>query len=331
MGLKGSSTTTVFFEDAVVPDSNRVGELGKGFKVAVEVLNNGRHGLSAGCLGLGRAALQDALAHAKERRQFGRPIAEFPLVEEMLANAAADLHAIECGCYWVAGRIDEGGADISLESAACKIFATEALWRIVNDCLQVAGGSGFMREYAHERRVRDARVNLIFEGTNQILRLFLALQGLRGPGEELRHLGEALKRPFSELGTLATFAQRRLERSFTRRVPQGIPDALSAHAEAALEGANELARAASIAIRRSGKRVVDEQLTLARLADAATHLFLHFTVLARAAASSGGEASGPVARLALHRLEAGVRGALASVGSPADALVGEVAKTLRRA
>ncbi|HKE00995.1 MAG TPA: acyl-CoA dehydrogenase family protein [Planctomycetota bacterium] len=329
MGLKGSSTTAVFFEDAVVPDSHRVGEVGKGFRVAVEVLNNGRHGLSAGCLGLGRAALAEAREHARTRKQFDRPIGEFPLVEELLANAAADLHTIECGCYWVAGRIDEGSTDVALESAACKIFATEALWRIANDCLQVAGGSGFMREYAHERRVRDARVNLIFEGTNQILRLFLALQGLRGPGEELKAVGEALKHPVAEIGVLKEYAGTRVRRAFARRTLEGLPASMRAEAGLAVESALELASAAEAAIKRFGRGVMEQQLVLARLADAATHLFLMLTVISRAATLGPDLDRDPVARLSLRRLYRGLRAALDPSRGGDDSLLAEAGKMLR--
>ncbi len=328
MGLRGSSTTAVFLEDVEIPDSLRVGETGRGFRVAVEVLNGGRHGLSAGCLGLGRAALFDATAHARERVQFGKPIAEFPLVAEMLANAAADLHAIESGCYWVAGRMDEGHADVSLESAACKIFATEALWRIANDCLQVAGGSGFMREFPHERRVRDARVNLIFEGTNQILRLFLALQGLRGPGEELKELGDALKHPLTQAPVLGRFAGKRVRRTLVKRGIEGMPKAHAGEAMLAAESAGELAAAAEAVVWKLGRKVIDAQLTLARLADAASHLFLVLTVLARGASGGEGALDAPIPRLALRRLYRGFREAIESIHASDEDLIAEARDSL---
>lgn len=329
MGLKGSSTTAVYLEDVVVRDEDRIGEMGRGFKIAVEVLNGGRHGLAAGCLGLGRAALEEAVAHAKARQQFGKPIVEFALVAELLANAEADLYAIESGCYWVAGKLDAGARDVALESAACKIFATESLWRIVNDCLQVAGGSGFMREFAHERRVRDARVNLIFEGTNQILRLFLALQGLRGPGEELKEVGDALKHPLAGVSVLGRFAGKRMRRSLAPPKWTGVPPELRSETALAAESARALGAAAEELVRRHGRKVIDEQLALAPLADAAAHLFLMGTILARAIGEPEGERLGASARLALRRLYRRFRDSLDAAQSTDRDLIDAVAERWR--
>jgi acyl-CoA dehydrogenase family protein 9 len=328
MGLRGSSTTAIFFEDVVVPRENLIGDLGRGFKVAVETLNSGRHGLAAGCLGVGRAALADATAHARARQQFGKPIIEFPLVQEMLANAAADLFAIEAGCYWVAGRIDAGAGDVALEAAACKIFATESLWRITNDCLQVAGGSGFMREFAHERRVRDARVNLIFEGTNQILRLFLALQGVRGPGEELKNLGAAIKNPVGGFGVLAGAARRRWRQTWPPRELAGISHEWRAEASEALEASRDFAVVAREAVWRHRQRIVDAQLVLAPLADAASHLFLQWTALAHLSSDVVAHPPEAVARLALRRLLRGFRRALAELRSADAPLMARAARDL---
>lgn len=332
MGLRGSSTTAVFFENVKIPDLYRIGPAGGGFKVAMEVLNNGRHGLAAGCLGLGRAALADALAHAKTRQQFGKPIIEFGLVEEMLANAKADLYIIECGCRFVAGRMDEGAADVSLESAACKVFATEALWRIVNDSLQIAGGAGFMREYAYERRLRDARVNLIFEGTNQILRLYLTLQGLRGPGDEWKRLGAALKHPILQFPELTRATSRRLRRSLPRKPPKNLSKWLRNEAAVVAECAQELSEAAGAALRKHQKNIVNAQLTLSRLADGATSLFLYSAVVAKLAlAESGNEQiDEPTARLALRRLYRGFRGALDSIQPGDEKLLADVGEGLRQ-
>ncbi|MBI3819822.1 MAG: acyl-CoA dehydrogenase family protein [Planctomycetes bacterium] len=319
MGLRGSSTTPVYFESARVPDANRLGEVGRGFKVAMEILNSGRHGLAAGCLGAGRAALKDATEHAKSRRQFGRPIIEFPLVAEMLFDARADLYAIESGCHWVAGRIDDGAADVSLEAAICKIYATESLWRIVNDSLQIAGGSGFVRDFPYERRVRDARVNLIFEGTNQILRLYVALQGLRAPGERLRRLSTALRNPFKHFGDLGEAGLARMRRPATAGFPPHWNPWLASAAASAVDSTHAFGRVAEAALRRHRDQITGRQLTLAHLCDAATALFMQSAIVSRLGASAVvAERDEIIARRALARHESSFRSALRAIESDAE-------------
>src|SRR6185503_8684757 len=179
MGLCGSSTTEVALEDVIVPPEALVGPRGEGFKVALNVLNSGRHGLAACCIGQAKLARSLALKHAAERVQFGQPIERFGMVQELLAGMEADLYAMEAATYLTAGLMD-AKRETMLEAACCKMHATERLWQIANDALQVTGGTGFMREYPYERILRDARINMIFEGTNQVLRMMLVGQGLRG-------------------------------------------------------------------------------------------------------------------------------------------------------
>jgi acyl-CoA dehydrogenase family protein 9 len=145
MGLRGSSTTEVALEGVVVPADALIGPRGEGFKVALNVLNSGRHGLAACCIGQARLARDLAHAHARERVQFGRTIAHFGMVQELLAGMDADLYAMEASTYLTAGWMD-AKRETMLEAACCKLFATERLWNVANDALQVTGGTGFMRE-----------------------------------------------------------------------------------------------------------------------------------------------------------------------------------------
>src|SRR5262245_63116697 len=178
MGRCAASTTEVALEDVIVPADSLVGPRGDGFKVALNVLNSGRHGLAACCIGQAKLARSLAVKHAAERVQFGRPIERFGMVQELLAGMDADRYAMEASTYLTAGLMD-AKRETMLEAACCKLFATERLWQIANDALQVTGGTGFMREYPYERILRDARINMIFEGTNQVLRMMIAYQGLR--------------------------------------------------------------------------------------------------------------------------------------------------------
>lgn len=179
MGLRGSSTTPVDFEEVFVPVGDRLGEEGDGFRIAVEILNRGRIGWSGACEGSGRRLLREASDHARQRIQYGQPIAEFGMVQELLADSAADLVTIEALNDLGGGLVDSGEEELVVEAAAIKIFATEAVGRIADRCLQVAGGNGFSREYIYERMARDARVARIFEGTNQVLSMLIGLHAPR--------------------------------------------------------------------------------------------------------------------------------------------------------
>lgn len=177
MGIKCSNTTEVYFEDVKVPVANVLGGVGNGFKVAMNILNNGRFGMGAAMAGTSRAALRTASEHAATRVQFGRKLAEFGAVRERLARCAALQYATESLAYMVSGNMDSGAADYHLEAAVSKVFASEAAWTVVDDAIQILGGMGFMRATGLERVLRDLRIFRIFEGTNDILRLFVALTG----------------------------------------------------------------------------------------------------------------------------------------------------------
>jgi len=304
MGLCGSSTTEVALEDVVVPDENRIGAPGEGFKIALNVLNSGRHGLAACCIGQARLAYGLALAHARERVQFGQPVARFGMVQELLAGMAADLYAMDAATYLTAGLMDRKERETMLEAACCKMFATERLWQVANDALQVTGGTGFMREYAYERILRDARINMIFEGTNQVLRMMIAFQGLRSLQRgELGTAGGARLE-----GTHKGYAEERAE--LERLVPQ-------------------FAERCRVALAAHGEKVRDAQFTLHRLADMVTALFVQGAVLAKATASeahgTADEGERDLARLACRRAQREFERALREDERPEDALVERVA------
>ncbi|HEX5581926.1 MAG TPA: acyl-CoA dehydrogenase family protein, partial [Gemmatimonadaceae bacterium] len=191
MGIKASDTRTVSFENVVVPVGDRLGEVGQGFRIALEILNSGRLGLAAGSARGTRVIMNRAIEYARQREQFGRPIGSFEMIQRKIATLAAECYAADAAWVVAAGMVDRGGIDFSLETAACKVYNSELAFRAANEALQIAGGLGYSREYPYEQAVRDARIMPIFEGTNEILRALIALMGLQQPGERLKELGKA--------------------------------------------------------------------------------------------------------------------------------------------
>jgi len=301
LGIRGSSTTDIILEDCPVPEFNVVGEPGRGFKVAMEVLNTGRLTLASGSIGGSKSMLKVALAHAESRRAFGRPIIEYEMIEEKFAEMAVNLYAMEAMTYLTTGMIDRGANDYAVESAMCKVFCSERLWENVNGALQVAAGNGYMAEYPYERYLRDARINLIFEGTNEILRLFIALSGLQRPGEYLKEVGRALHAPIKSFGLLREFAGKHLQRAVQPPPIKHAAGPLARDAERLSRLAMAFADQCEAVLRNHGKSIVEREYLQKRLADAAIDLYAISASISRATArieSVGEDAAADQIRLA---------------------------------
>jgi alkylation response protein AidB-like acyl-CoA dehydrogenase len=155
-----------------VPDSARLGEVGQGFKVAMSALDNGRISLGAGCVGIAQGCLDASLAYARERRQFGKPIAGFQLVQELLAEMSVETEAARL-LVWRAAASSDAGRPYTVEASYAKYFASEAAVHAANAAVQVHGGYGYVDEYPVGRYLRDARVTTLYEGTSQIQKLII--------------------------------------------------------------------------------------------------------------------------------------------------------------
>jgi alkylation response protein AidB-like acyl-CoA dehydrogenase len=293
MGIRASNTTAVYFDNVRVPAANVLGEEGKGFKVAMSILNHGRTGLGAGAVGGQRRLLELAVAHATERKQFGRPLVSFGKIKEKLGRLATNLYVSESLCYFVSATIDRGGVDYSVEGAATKVFNSEAVWSAADEALQIAGGMGYMREQPYEQAVRDSRINRIFEGTNEILRQYIGLTGLQKPGEYLKGLGRdlsnSLKDPIKGFGLLRDYAVRKARQTVPMQaVPYGrTPQVSKAHPALQeqviyLEDAvQSLAALCETSLRKYGRNIVEQQLQVSRIADIAIDLLALSATLAR--------------------------------------------------
>jgi acyl-CoA dehydrogenase family protein 9 len=280
LGIRGSSTTEVSFEDVRVPAENVLGEAGRGFKVAMEVLNSGRLGLASGCVGLSKHLIKMATERVQERRAFGRPIGEFGLIKDKIARMLADTYALESMVYMTTAMVDRG-QDYSVESAICKVNGSETLWRVVNETLQIAAGIGYMQEYPYERHLRDARINLIFEGTNEILRCFIALSGMAGPGEALVEVAKAMREPIKGFGLLSDFAIRKARSALSRERFTKAHPLLNREAVVFETYAIELGKSVEKVLRKHGKNIAEMQYTQMRIADVAIDLYGVACVLSR--------------------------------------------------
>ncbi|MDE3216011.1 MAG: acyl-CoA dehydrogenase family protein [Gemmatimonadota bacterium] len=283
LGIRGSTQAELLYENVGVPDDHVLGPVGKGFAVAVHVLNGGRLSLAAACTANTKRILAEMTAFAGERVQFGRPIADFEITQRKLARVAADAYAADAMLGELTAMAGRPDRDDALEAACCKVFASEMLWRSADELVQVAGGRGFVKPYPYERLLRDARVNRIFEGTNEVLRLFIALNGLQGPAGRLREVAVALRHPLRHLGLVSGFAASRV------RSRLGATGALDAALHPRIEGhrkyferhVRELAEAAERLLGAYREQIAERQMELERLADMAVELFATAAVLAR--------------------------------------------------
>lgn len=281
LGIHGSSTTELTFDNIHVPKENVIGELGKGFKVAMEVLNSGRLGLAAGSVGGMKQLLKLSVEHAKNRKQFDTPIAKFEMIQEKISEIAVDIFAVESMVYLTTGLMDKGGVDYSVESAICKVYASEALWRAANESMQIAGGIGYSKDYPYERALRDSRINLIFEGTNEVLRLFIALAGMQEHSEYLKKVGKALQNPLNDMGILTDYAIHRIKSRVATERLEGVHEALKDEVSRFEEYAKQLHAGVEKVLTKYRKKIIHQEFLLHRIADMAMDLFAMAAVISR--------------------------------------------------
>jgi len=281
LGVRGSATAEVFFENVVVRADNVLGEPARGFKVAVQVLDSSRLDVAAGCVGLCKRALKMAVERCRRRRAFGRSIGEFGLIKDKIAVMMAQTWALESVTYLTTGMADTGGRDLAVESAICKVFGSETCWRVVNGALEIAAGAGYMGGHPYERTLRDARFPFVFGATNETLRAFVALSGMHGPGQEIEDVARAMREPIKGFGLLSDFAIRKA-RGLVGRDRLARPHAALARESLLLQHyAQELARCVEKILRQHGRDIAEMQYTQKRTADIAIDLYALAACIAR--------------------------------------------------
>ena len=282
MGLRGNDLRRLYFNDVKVPAENVLGEPGEGFRIAMQVLNNGRIGLGTGSVGATKRLLDLAIDHVKERRQFNRPLAEFELVEEKIAWMVSYLFGLESMCYLTCGLVDAGVEDYSLESAICKVSGTEFLWYAANRAMQLKGGAGYMRDEPYEKILRDIRIFPIFEGANDVMRAFIALSGIKPVGEKLSEVGDLrLGDPIRTIGVLVDYVSDRIARQVSpEKISMAHPD-LSDHADSVSDQVSGLRDATEKLLRTHRREIIERQFQQRRLCDVVSDIYAQIAVLSR--------------------------------------------------
>lgn len=289
MGIKASNTAEVYFDNVQIPKENILGEIGDGFKVAMNILNNGRFGMAACLSGTMKSCITAAAAHAGQRTQFGRRLESFGSIQEKIARMSMVQYVTESMAYMVSANMDQGSTEFQIEAAISKIYASEAAWYCADEAVQILGGLGYMKDFGLERVVRDLRIFRIFEGTNDILRLFVALTGIQYAGSHLKELQKALKNPAANLGLLVDVGATRAKRivgltsgpSLKEYVHPDLNDSADKTAKCiALFG--EIVESLLI---KHGKKIVEEQFILNRIADSAINIYAMVSTLSRTSRS----------------------------------------------
>merc|ERR1719219_1555489 len=279
MGIKCSNTAEVYFENTPIPVENVLSKPGDGFKVAMEILNNGRFGMGAALSGTMRSVIAKATDHATNRVQFGSRIDGYGAIQEKIAQMSITHYATESMAYMVAGTMDAGYKDYHLEAAISKIFASEAAWNVTDEAIQILGGNGFMKALGLEKVMRDLR----------IFRIFVGLSGIQYAGGHLRELQKAIKNPIGNFGLVVGEVTKRAGHKVgfatgNHLAPHVHPN-LTQSAALTCKGVDAFGAAVEAVLIKHGKNIINEQFLLNRLANATIDIYASSCVLARCSKS----------------------------------------------
>lgn len=280
VGMRGSKTANLEFQNLEVPAANIIGPPGGGLKVCLTVLDYGRTTFGATCLGGAKLCLERAIEHAKTRRQFKRPLATFSLVKQKIVKMSALVYAMEATTYMTAGLVDSGVEDFMLEAAMLKVFSSDSLWSILYDTMQIFGGRSFFTDEPFERMMRDARLNMIGEGSNEVMRAFIGVVGMRDVGMQLKSTLDALKHPITEHATLRGFLRQRwvslqgatipIKSKFLEEESAELSDSIRSFGFAVVK-----------LLKKYREDVVEHQLALDRMATSAMAIYTSISVLSK--------------------------------------------------
>ncbi|KRZ20874.1 Very long-chain specific acyl-CoA dehydrogenase, mitochondrial [Trichinella pseudospiralis] len=322
MGIKASNTAEVHFSDVKVPVQNLIGREGEGFKIAMNVLNNGRFGMAAAMSGTMKYCIGKAVEHAKNRTQFGRALIDFGGIREKIASMILRQYVTESMAYMISGIMDKGLTEFQVEAAISKIYSSEAAWYVCDETIQVLGGMGYMKECGVERVMRDLRIFRIFEGTNDILRFFVSLTGIQASFTKLQ---QALKTPLANYGLIRDEVIRRAKRivkiTSAASLVESVHPSLTECAKQVTHLVELYGEAVECLLLKYGKAIVEKQFLLIPLAEAAMYIFAMAVILSRATQTIAGGYSSSVHESKLCHLfcaiaKEDVSRRLSLVGSP---------------
>jgi len=255
----------------------------------MQILNNGRFGMAAALSGTQRFAIKKAVDHAITRHQFGGRIDSYGAIQEKIARMSMTHYATESVAYMVSGLMDNGYQDYQLEAAISKVFASEAAWFVTDEAIQVLGGMGYMRDCGLEKVMRDLRIFRIFEGTNDILRLFVALTGIQYAGGHLRELQKAVASPISNFGVVLGEVAKRGKGAIGMPSSNMLADSVHPNlVESAAQLCNDVSMfgdSVEKLLIKHGKHIINEQFLLNRLAQSAIDIYISSCMLSRCSKS----------------------------------------------
>ncbi|KAI4794996.1 hypothetical protein KUCAC02_031705 [Chaenocephalus aceratus] len=291
LGIRGSNTCEVSYDSVPVPVENVIGEVGGGFKVAMNILNSGRFSMGSSSAGMIKKLIELTSEYAATRKQFNKNLSEFGMIQEKFALMAKNAFVMESMAYLTAGMMDRPGLpDCSLEAAMVKVFSSEGGWICTSEALQVLGGLGYTKNYPYERYLRDCRILPIFEGTNEILRMYIALTGMQYAGKILTGKIKEMKK--GNIGVVFSMVGRKLKAAMGGSVDLGLTGKDGVVHPSLAESAKMMEQNVSLfgstvesLLYRYGKTLVNEQLVLKRVADVLIHLYAMTAVLSRTSRS----------------------------------------------
>lgn len=280
VGMRGSWTANLAFNNMEVPEENILGTLGGGLKICLNVLDFGRTTFGATCTGAAKFALNKAIDHATHRLQFKRPLATFGLVKKKIATMSALVYAMEATTFMTAGFVDAEIEDFMLESAILKVFASDSLWSILYDTMQIYGGRSFFTSAPFERMMRDARLNMIGEGSNEVMRAFIAVVGMRDVGMQLKAVKDGVASPIENWEVLKKFAKQGIHRISSPDIPVKSP-LLEQEAAQLGKSIRWFGNSVLKLLITHKEEILEKQLELDRIATSAIALYTTTAVLSR--------------------------------------------------
>jgi len=304
LGLRANRLQRVHLNGVRVPAENLLGEPGDGFRIAMNTLNNGRMSMGTSIAGGMKRFLDYTLEHATSRRQFDRELIDFELVEEKAAGMAAQIYGLESMSYLTTGLVDRGEADFSLESAMTKVVASDVGWTALNEAFQVHGGTAYMSDHPLSKALRDFRIFPIFEGANDVMRAFVALNGIKALSADLPDVSELrISEPGRAIGVIAPYVSGRINRAIRPGRLVGPHEAFAKHSAKVGEQAGRLRDATEQALRRHGRGVQEKQLLQRRLSAVASGIYAQVAVIGRASASFADGVDEAEKTVAVHYLK----------------------------